>query len=224
MTRYVIIFVFLFSISSFAQNNIIGFGAGVNWSNVNTKDFLDDKNKDSRLGFSGDLIYEYFFNEHLFLKTGVTYSQRGFSLDSHIYDDVGNVLNSITTTFNYDYLAIPLTIGYRTKGDIYFFGNIGFLPAMLVSAKTKTPIVDHINGEIIKYETYDVKDRVTNIDYGGIVKLGIGYELDKSYTIFSSFSYNYSFNTITNSEYFGGSNIYHWGLNLLLGLKYKINI
>ena len=219
MKRITFILLFTFSVSAFGQNQYIGFKGGISYSNVNTKDSFDEKDLNYRTAFIGELFYNYFITNNLSFTSGIGYDQRGFSIDADIKDYEGIFITSYTIDLNYDYLYVPLVFGYTSNGIFHFFGNLGIIPSYIISAKTEAPFINN-DGTVTDTE-FDVRDRVTQFDFGGFAEAGIGYHINNSYTISFSISYNRSFNSITNSKYFSEDKIFNYGVNFLFGIKYK---
>jgi hypothetical protein len=222
MKKNIFLFIFIFNISAFGQNQYIGLKNGISWANANTEKIFNNDNLKYRIAYSGEIFYQYFYNQNISLTSGFGYNQRGFSIDLDYTDDEGILLKTLSAELDYDYITIPLVIGYTHNGDIHFFGNIGITPSYLISAESREPIVDQ-NGHVTGQNKYNVKSRVTQFDFGAFTELGIGYQPYNSYIIFSSVSYNHSFNSITNSQYFSYGKINHYGIQLMLGLKYSLN-
>lgn len=122
-----------------------------------------------------------------------------------------------TTKFNYDYVSLPIKTGLNFGNKFFGFANIGVIPSLLVNAKTITLTIN-ADGRVTGNETVDVTSRVTKFDLAGLAEIGGGYKIKSRYWLFTSFAYQYSLTTITNSEYFADSKR-HNGMTLIIGLK-----
>lgn len=199
------------------QNHFIGLKGGVNSTNITSSNFLSQT--DSRTGLTAGLTYEYFFKKHFSVGADLIYNQRGFTNDIVFTDNLGNPTGeNYTTTFNYDYVSLPINTGFNFGTKFYGYTNIGVIPSLLVYAKTKTPTFD-TDGKLTGNETFDVTNRASKFDFAGLVEIGGGYKFKGRYWLFTSFSYQHSFTTITNSDYFANSEIRHNGMALTIGLK-----
>jgi hypothetical protein len=199
------------------QIHFIGLKGGVNSTNITSSNLLSQT--DSRTGLTAGLTYEYLFKKHFSVGADLIYNQRGFTNDIVFTDNLGNPTGEKhTTKFNYDYLTVPIKTGFNIGTKLYGFTNIGIIPSLLVDAKTTTPTFD-TDGKLTGNETFDVTNRVSKFDFAGLVEIGGGYKLKGRYWLFTSFSYQHSFTTITNSDYFANSKIRHNGMALTIGLK-----
>jgi hypothetical protein len=215
------IFIALFLISSiplFGQNHVIGLKGGINLTNVNSSIFKD--NNDNRTGFNCGLTYEYRLKNNIYIGIDLLYFQKGFTDDMIFTDDTGNPTGEKATfIYNYDYLSVPIKGGFLIGDKISGFVNLGVVPSILINAKTVEPAIEGITNE----NTIDLTDQVTKFDFGGLIEIGGSYQFKERFEIFSSFAYLQSFTTITNSDYFSGHKIKHYGMTMSIGLKYILN-
>jgi hypothetical protein len=199
------------------QNHFIGVKGGLNSTNITSSNFLSQI--DSRTGLTAGMTYEYLFKKHFCIGADLIYNQRGFTNDIVFTDNLGNPTGEKhTTKFNYDYVSLPIKTGFNIGNKLYGFTNIGVIPSLLVDAKTTTPTFD-TNGKLTGNETFDMTNRVSKFDLAGLIEIGGGYKFKERYWLFTSFSYQHSFTTITNSDYFTNSKIRHNGMALIIGLK-----
>ena len=218
MRNTFLLFLTITTITVSGQNRFIGFKGGANRTNVTESNFFM-KNRNYRTGLALGLTYDYIFKKYFSVSADIIYNQRGFT-NKIIFTDVLGIPTGINviTKFNYDYVATPLKVGFNYGKSVYGFANIGLTPSILVNAKTITPAID-LNGTIIPRETSNVTGRVKKFDIGGLVEIGGGYKFKGKYWLFTSFSYQNSFTTITNSDYFSDSKIQHYGMTINLGMK-----
>jgi hypothetical protein len=214
------IFLFILTISTLkvaGQNHLIGLKGGVNSTNITSSNFLSQNN--SRTGLTAGLTYEFLIKKHFSIGADLIYNQRGFTNDIIFTNNLGNPTGEkYTTKFNYDYVSLPIKTGFKIGNKIFGFTNIGVIPSLLVDAKTISPTFNTV-GNVTGSETFDVTSRVTKFDFAGLAEIGGGYKFKDRYWLFTSFAYQYSFTTITNSEYFAISKIRHNGMTLTIGLK-----
>ena len=216
--KYILLFIVTITTLKVAgQNHFIGLKGGVNSTNITSSNFFSPT--DSRKGLTAGLTYEYLFKKQCSVGADLIYNQRGFTSDVVFTDNLGNpTAEKSTTTFNYDYVSLPIKTGFNIGTKLYGFTNIGVIPSLLVDAKTTTPTFD-ADAKYTGNETFDVTNRVSKFDFAGQVEIGGGYKLNGRYWLFTSFSYQHSFTTITNSDYFANSTIRHNGMALTIGLK-----
>lgn len=201
------------TISAQAQNLFIGVRAGANFTNVNAKHFDDNV---TRKGISTGLTFDYVFRNKIILSADILYSQKGFG-NYFIFGDPLRITGATSSGgrqvvyFHYDYLSVPLKIGYTIGQTFFGFGNLGLIPSYLVNANTK----------LSDAPTIDATGDVTKFDLAGQIELGCGYRIRESYFIYTSASFANSFTYLSNDNYFSGSDISHYGITLSLGFKYK---
>jgi len=217
MRKILLLFLTAITITVNGQNHLLGVKGGANWTNVTASNFLNDK--DFRTGLAIGLTYDFLFKKYFSAGADIIYNQRGLRNDIIFTDDLGNPTGKkATSKFNYDYITLPLKVGFNYGKTVYGFANIALTPSMLVDAKTITPSID-FNGTTIPGETFNVTNRVNKFDIGELVEIGGGYKFKGRYWLFTAFSYQHSFTTITNSDYFANSKIRHYAMTLNLGLK-----
>ena len=199
------------------QNHFIGLKGGGNSTNITSSNFLSQT--DSRTGLTVGLTYEFLIKKHFSIGADFIYNQRGFTNDIVLTDNSGNPFGEKhTTTFNYDYVSLPIKTGFNIGTKLYGFTNIGVMPSLLVDAKITKPTFD-IDGKLIGNEIFEVTNRVSKFDFSGLVEIGGGYKFKERYWLFTSLSYQQSFTTITNPDYFANSKIRHHGMALTIGLN-----
>lgn len=216
--KFILISILTISILKVAgQNHLIGVKGGFNSTNITSSNFLSQSL--SRTGLTAGLTYEFLIKKHFSIGADFIYNQCGFTNYLVFTDNFGNLTGEkYTTKFNYDYISLPLKTGFNIGSKLYGFTNIGLVPSLLVDAKTTIPNFD-TGGNLTGNETFDVTNRVSKFDFAGSVEIGGGYKFNGRYWLYSSFSYQHSFTTITNSDYFANSKIRHNGMNLTIGLK-----
>ena len=203
------------------QNHLLGVKGGVNWTKVTSSDNFDN-NTNYRTGFAVGLSYDYIFKRNFTLGADILYNQRGLTSDDIFRDEHGNPTGQKEImTFNYDYLTIPIRVGYHYGNIFYAFTNIGLTPAVLLDAQISIPEI-RINETAFPSERHNVTDRVNKFDVGGIIEIGGGYKFKDRFWLYTSFSYQRSLTTITNPDYFANSKIRHNGMAINVGLKYAL--
>lgn len=217
------VFLFILTITTLkivGQNHFVGIKGGANKTNISSSNFTNQHN--SRTGLSAGLSYEFLFKKRFSVGADLMYSQRGFTDYIVFTDDFGNPTGEkYAIKLNYNYISLPIKTGFNIGNKVYGFANIGVIPSFLVNAKTIVPTFD-IEKKLTGNEVFDVTNQVAKFDFAGLAEIGGGYKFKNRYWLFSSFSYQHSFTTITNSNYFPNSKIRHYGMTLNLGLKYAL--
>ena len=221
MRKIIIALIIISTIPIFGQNHFIGLKGGINWTSIVSDNYLD--NSSMRTGFTTGLTYHYKFKSFYTIGLDVLYVQRGFKNTSINPNPDGLIKPVIDpdkpllmSDFNYDYISIPVKFGYSDGNKFSVYLNFGVIPSIIVSAKTM--IHTYSNGVLRK----DVKHKVTSFDFAGLGELGVSYKFFDKILLFTSFECQYSFTAFSNSNYYSGSKMKHYGMTLVLGIKYAL--
>ncbi len=208
------------SMNLFGQVHSIGIQVGANLTNLTAhKSFQDSK---FRSGIIGGLNYECLFKDKYSLGADLLYSQQGFKDNVTFTDEFGNIISgNAETKFYYDYLILPIKFGYSVGHKLKGFAKIGLYPSILLKAETTIPKVDS-DGNLTGYEAFNVKDKVSKFDLGGLIELGADYGVYNNLELFTSVTFRQSLTTFSNSEYFSESKMRHYGFAFSFGLKYNL--
>lgn len=172
MKNLLLIILTISTLKVVGQNYLIGVKGGVNSTNITSRNFLSQSY--SRTGLTGGLTYEFLFKKHFSIGADLIYNQRGFTNDLVFTYNLGNPTGEkYITTFNYDYVSLPIKTGFNIGTKLYGFTNIGVIPSLLVDAKTTTPTCD-TDAKFTGNETLDVTNRVSKFDFAGLVEIGGG--------------------------------------------------
>jgi opacity protein-like surface antigen len=220
--RQILIFLFIFITSvALGQKHLIGIQGGLNFTNFTSKEGF--ANKSTKTGFIGGITYDLMLTKKYVLEIDVLYSQRGVNDQFSIIDDYGQYSGQVETEMNYDYLSFPVKIGYKLGNKLKIIPKIGIVPAAIIKAEITSPTFGGNGGIVTGKETIDHKDYVSKFDFGGIVELGIETDLTKNIIFFSNLNYKHSLTTFSNSDYFNGQDMRHYGFSVAIGLKYLLN-
>ena len=220
MRKLLFILLAAISMNAFGQVHSIGIQSGVNLTNLTGNIFKDSG---YRTGFIGGFNYELLIKNKYTIGTDLIYSQQGF-IDDQTFPDMNSSMlgNTQNSKYYYDYLSIPIKLGYTKGAKLKEFIKIGLSPSFLLSAESTIPMFDSA-GNLTGYKKVDVKSNVSKFDLGGLLEIGIGYSLKNRIELFSSLTGRKSLTTFSNADYFGDSKMRHYGFSLIAGLKYRIN-
>lgn len=219
--------IFLFTIAmtwltstAMSQVHSLGVQGGLNISNISAKDLFNDT--ENRNGFIGGVKYELILSEKYSIGADLFYSQQGF-LDKMIFtDETGSPTGESTDfKFYYDYLSLPIKVGYSFGENFKIMPKIGIQPSLLISAKNTTPKFSD-TGDLIGEETIEVKENVSRYDVAGLIELEFDYAISLNINLFTSVIGKYSLTTFSNSDYFRQGELRHKSLMISLGVKYKL--
>ena len=219
--RQTLIFLFiLISSVAFGQKHLIGIQGGLSFTNFTSKESFENTSR--RTGFIGGVTYDFMLTEKYRIGVDILYSQQGVKDKFILTNDNDVFIGEEKTEMNYDYLSLPIKFGYELGEKIKMIPKIGVVPAFVLKAEITTPTFDG-NGIVTGKETIDHIDYVSKFDFGGIVELGIETDLTKNIIFCSNLNYKHSLTTFSNSDYFEGQNMRHYGFSIAVGLKYKLN-
>ena len=220
--RKVVLIIFTLNSLIATGQSLVSVRGGLNVTNVAGGPL---KNNDFKVGLVTGVGYEHLFKGKLLLGVDVIYNQRGFKNDSYFVRGIPNspVGNVPAARFAYNYLSLPIKGGVIIgEGQFNGFAAVGIMPSFLIKAVTKTPTVD-TNGQVVGgTDSSDVTDSVSTFDFAGLLEVGLNYNMNERYWLFSSLLYQNSFTSITTSDYFDGYKMKHYGLMLSFGVKYQL--
>ena len=222
MKRLLVIILTAISLNVFGQDHWIGIQVGMEKSNETAANYF----KDSKFhtGIVGGLNYELRFHNKFSVDVDLLYAQKGFFLKSVYTDNFGNVSGKSDKLQQlYDYLSLPIKIGYSVGNKLKGFAKIGICPSTILKAEGIYPVVD-INANYLRTDTYNYIHLVSKFDLGGLIELGARYGLKNNLELFSSLSYNKSFTTFTNDKFFSDGKMRHYDFSLAVGMKFKLHV
>lgn len=223
-TMKVILTIIIVSINLIAisQSNYIGLKGGVNWCNQTGNNYF--KNSESIQRFSFGIDYAFRFKNNLKIGGNILYSQTGFKLPFEFTDEFGNPINvrPVYSEFLYDYLSIPIKVGYEYGNKGFVYGNIGMATSFLLNAKTISPVLNENLEEVGRTEN-EITDQVAPIELGGIIEIGFGHTFFEKIGVYVEGNFHHGLTTITTKDYFSGKTIYNYRASANLGIRYKIN-
>lgn len=180
MTRFSIVLMLIFTSSLFAQKHYIGVKIGPNFSNYkpgNANNFAT--------GLIVGATYSYQFANGFTVGADALYLQQGYKI---------NLFGNHRQTF--DYIAIPLKVGYTYGPSWQVFGNVGLVPSFLAGARLRTKVLN-TNNVSSNYDSFQ------KFDLGLLLELGGGYTINEKFNVFASLGFQYFFipNVESNADY-----------------------
>ncbi|MEM8523625.1 MAG: hypothetical protein AAGG68_03225 [Bacteroidota bacterium] len=222
--RLILLFTFiLFYFTFFSQTpkyKVISLNSGLSITSI-TRSNIQGAPFGALSSLSGSLTYEHYYENGLFLGTALFYNPRGEQTTFTWTDQNGKITGDGKTKFQYNYVSLPLKVGYYFGNKFLGVINGGILPSYLVSLTEVSKNIYTIDGELIekaKETTSDIGN-FNRFDLAGIVELSIGRRVGKRLWIIFSASYQHSFTNITDQNIFN-LNSYHYGVTSALGVKY----
>lgn len=196
-----------------SQVHMIGVKNGINISNATSL------HADSRFGNNYGFLYEVLFKDKYSISIDLFYNQRGYK-DKLSFTNVDGELQQTTIIYSYsDYLSFPIKIGYSIGDNLKKFINIGVNTSLLLNSQSSSLEMD-TDGNLIGVINSDSENSLSNFDIGGLIEVGLSYDVAERINIFSSVMYSQSFNSFIKNAI--NQNIRHSCFSLSLGVKYKI--
>lgn len=209
----------MINLTVFGQSHYLGLKSGVSWCDQSGNFF---KNTATIQRMLLGLNYGYKFNNDLKISGDLLFSQTGFKSPMTLTDEYGNptAQDPVYTKFFYDYLSIPLKVGYEYGKNGFVYGNIGFTTSFLLNAKTTTPIINEKLEEVGRNQ-FDVTKKVAPIEFGGEIEIGFGYTFLRKIGVYIEGNFHHGFTTISTKQYFPENTIFNYKASVILGLRYQ---
>jgi len=212
--------------NAFGQIQTIGVQGGLSLANIISPDIYKYHNGnkvDSRVGFSGGLDYEFHFSKRYFVGLDIHYDQFGNKEPWFPIDVDGKpVSGEHWLRSNYDYLSLPVKIGY-TKGEkLKGFAMFGVCPSFLLHTQIIVPQYDN-DDNFLGDKEFPALDNTQRFDFRGLIEAGIGYSMFDRIDLFTAIKYRHSLIQIKyNKNLENSSTIQHSGFSFSLGIKYSL--
>ena len=176
MRKIIAVLTIVISIPTFGQNHYIGLKGGINRTNINSTNFLSNRNKiDNGTGINAGITYEYSFNKRFNLGMDLLFLQKGFRTEFIITEEDGFrylIGGKIDSEYDFDYFSFPIKGGVSIGNKFSGFVNIGIIPSILNKATVTSRLIDPVfTSSGIGYEeetTKDQTDLVTRFDFSGL--------------------------------------------------------
>ena len=210
--RLLLFSLIIYFYSTQAQQLLVGIKSGLGINNTNSDAFTDKVNKYS---VQGGFTFDYIAKSKVLIGADVLYCQRGFGNNYLFADNIftGSPGGTSTVYFNFNYISIPLKVGYAFGDKLNGYGNIAIIPSYLISGSFS--------------ETGYSSDRTSVMnkkDLAGQIELGMGYYIAPKLNLTLSGSYYNSVTSASTYKFFNGYSIRNYGLVFSVGLKYKLNV
>lgn len=224
MKKIILLFLTIATITVNGQNHLLGIKCGTSRTQVKDNNFTESISlkRGFRKGLSFGLTYDYLFKKYFIAGADIIYNQRGYINEYQSTNGLGNPVGEVLITkYFYDYITVPIKVGFIYGKTFYGFINICMNPSILINAKTISPTTQYIQiqGYIIPSSKPPNPKNANKFDFGGLYEIGCGYKFKKNLWLFTSLSYQQSFTSITNSKYIPNDEIKHFGMTVNLGLK-----
>ena len=218
MKKLFITLLILVSVSSFAQNHLLGVQFGLNSSS------LYGKHVDDNAGFiqtiSAGLTYDYKMKNGILLGSGLLYERKGFLNEfNYLTMEYNLAFGFPGSKVNYNYLEIPLKAGYQIgkKWTGYFY--LGLVPAYLLDANYKR--IEQAGPFDTEAEVkYDITDEINRFELSGLFEVGSAYMLNDKWALFVNASYLLGLTPVDKDSVI--PHMKNHRFNISLGIKYAL--
>ena len=210
----------MISVYGRSQTHWIGLQRGVNITSVDAKENFGDTRQ--RLSYIDGFNYEYLAPRNLILGMVFLYNPRGFREDILYSNEEGSIVDeTIRVNFDYDYISIPLSVGFAMGDKYRIIPKAGIIPSYLLKAEYKRPEIE-VNGLRIEEKIVNISNEFTKFDISGQISLEGNYSIQKNGKLFITTTYRRSLTNIVKSSYFETDKMKHYGLSISIGLKYSL--
>lgn len=194
-----------------AQYQEMGIKGGINWNSMSSNSAGGNFLTGMTLGVS----YDYTFKKKFVIGTDLLYNQRGYSVIN-----VVSISHEYIDEHHFDYVTVPLRVGYKQGNKIFAFSNLGLTPSFLISSK----YVELENNDPGFYRAGRVTSATQNVkrfDLGAFIDLGVGYQFNEKISLSTSLMQQFSFTSFIKNKNSPLKNR-HFGANFSMGLKYRL--
>jgi len=220
MKKLLLIMLIVLSISAGAQEYAIGMQGGLNFTNITGGNFY--LGTGLRMGMNAGLTYEWQSSGKMRLGVDVLYSEQGYISYGTMQDKPGmetgvqfNVKN------NFDYLAVPIKIGYTIGEKIKVIPRLGIVTSYLLKAETKIPGI-YFGGQYFEPQTNKINN-LRKYDFAGLAELGVEFKLSDHLLFEPNITYKHSFSGIYAEDLIGidMGELRHYGFAASVGVRYS---
>lgn len=184
MKKSLLVLSLLISFLGHSQLHTVGFHAGAMGTSLGSK-FWDGDSK-MKIDFTGGLNYQIRFSSHLTASASVEYTQFGAQIPVQFYNYAGTtLLGESYSSYDWNYISIPLTVGFQMGGRIRFKPKIGLVPSILArmvynlkpyEGSTLTPLKTSYYSDANKFDLAAVAGIDISTPFkAGVIFLGLDF-------------------------------------------------
>ena len=229
MKKYLTLILIVLTSTVFSQGHFVGVKGGVSFTKVRDAVFYE-KNIEMRKGFTAGLTYEFKLKNNILLGADLLYIQKGYSADISITNDEGMLIGMGRSHPSYNYLSLPLKVGYSFGEKISGFFYIGIVPALLTDAYYGFSDPNNVQQNTDNPGKHDITKYTPNFELSGLAEVGANYKINERFLLTTSLGGHIGFTAITdfgnveNSIFDDQDNtMKNYGFYWTFGLKYALN-
>jgi len=132
MKKLILIFCISLSSVTFSQLHSMGFHVGGMGTSLGSA--FNDGDSKPKIDLTAGLNYQYRFTSHLTLGANLEYTQYGAQVPVQFYDSWGVFITENYSSWDWNYVSMPLIVGYEMGGSISFKPKAALVPSFLASA------------------------------------------------------------------------------------------
>ncbi len=152
-----------------------------------------------KLSLGGGLIYDIGLSENMFMETGIKYMPLGFFEKITFTGISGNPIATIGFKYKFNYVGVPLQIGFKTGNKPAFFASAGIIPAMLI------------------YKNSTLNGNLFDISLG--INTGIKTDISSKIIFISAIQFQKGFIPVIVTE---NAQAYNYAINISAGIGFKL--
>ena len=129
MKRNLLLGILALSSISFGQLHTVGFHVGAMGTSLGNT-FANGEGM-AKIDLTGGLNYQYRFTSHLTLGANIEYTQFGAQFPIQFTDQLGNFITENNSSWDWNYVSVPLIVGYEMGGKISIKPKLAVVPSIL---------------------------------------------------------------------------------------------
>jgi hypothetical protein len=156
--------------------------------------------------------------ERLSFGMDLFYNARGFTEISGVTDQTGDPLPDFNLEYKFNYISLPIKLGYNIGNKIHAFGNIGVVPSFLLNSSIKSPGL-FTSQAVLTHRIDNITSISRRFDVGGLIEFGGGVKFETIWT-YMSIGYQPSLIGVLSSDQPNTPFLTLHGLLVSIGMRY----
>ena len=168
------------------------------------------------LGYAGGVFVQYNFERVFSIRTGWSYDLKGTGFETQARADSTRWEN-VRAKSKFNYLTVPLLLGFRFGEDINYFVNVGPYAGFLLKQTTYVPPVEN-RPVVITDDTRSFR----GAEFGLSVGVGVSYPVMERFVLSAEIRNNLGLTNINDHYISESKSVRTNAVNLMLGVAYKL--
>lgn len=196
MYKYVLTFSLFLSSFSFGQLHSLGFHGGAMGTSVGSTFFNGDSKY--KIDFTGGLNYQYRFTSALTVGANVEYTQFGARVPVDFVDQTGQLIATAYSSWDWNYVSIPLIVGYEMGGKVSIKPKAALVPSVLTRAVYN--FIPYDGSSLTPYKD-SYYSSANKFDLAGMAGFDVSARFHSG-TLFAAFDFRYSITQLNSDTFF----------------------